>query len=180
MIGNLTHGTHIAFTEQDIPSDKLLHNDALHLEAYIHKKRIRRVLIDGGAGLNICTLKLVKALGYFELHIDSSKRINIKAYDDEERPSKGIVALPVQIGPITTEVAFQVLDRELGYNMLLGCPWIHTMQAVPSTFHQCIKFPYNGIEITIKGDPNPFQHCNYLKDSVDNQVPINQAAPLTT
>lgn len=158
----------------------MLHNDPLHLEAYIHKKRIRRVLIDGGADLNICTLKLVKVLGYSELHIDSSKRINIKAYNDKEHPSKGIVTLPIQVGPITTEATFQVLDRELGYNMLLLCPWIHTMQAVPSTFHQCVKFPYNGIEITIKGDPNLFQHYNYLKENVDNQIPINQATPLTT
>lgn len=73
-----------------------------------------------------------------------------------------------------------MLDREIGYNMLLGCPWIHAMQVVPSTFHQCVKFPYNGIEIIIHGDPNPFEHCNHLKASVDNQIPINQEAPLTT
>lgn len=104
MLGNLAQGTRIAFTKQDIPSDRLLHNDPLHLETYIHKRRIIRVLVDGGAGLNICTLKLVKELGYSELHVDSSKRINIKAYDDEERPLKGIVTLPVQIEPLTTEV----------------------------------------------------------------------------
>lgn len=90
-----------------------------------------------------------------------------------------MVTLPVQVGPFTTEVTLQVLDRELGYNMLLGHPWIHAMKAVPSTFHQCVKFPCNGIEITIHGDPDPFQFCNHLKDSVDNQVPISQAAPPT-
>lgn len=99
---------------------------------------------------------MVKALGYSHHHIDPTKRTTIKAYDDEEYPSKGVVTLPVQVGPVTSDITFQVLDRELGYNMLLGHPWIHAMQVVPSNFHQCVKFPYKGIEIAIQGDPNPF------------------------
>lgn len=51
---------------------------------------------------------------------------------------------------------------------------------VPSTFHQCVKFLVNGVEITIHGDPNPFQHCNNLRASTKNQVPINQEAPITS
>lgn len=121
---------------------------------------------------------MIKALEYSEHYIDSTKRINIKAYDDEEYPSKGVVTLLVQVGRTTTNITFQVLDRELGYNMLLGHPWIHTMQTVPSTFHQCVNFPYNGIEITVHGDPNPFQHYNFLRASIDNQVQNNQGAPL--
>lgn len=59
--------------------------------------------------------------------------------------------------------------------MLLDHPWINAMEVIPSTFHQCVKSPFNGIKITIHGDLDPFQHCNYLKASVDNKVPINQA-----
>lgn len=64
--------------------------------------------------------------------------------------------------------------------MLLGCPWIHVMHVVPSTFHHCVKFPYNGIQITILGDLDPFQHCNNLKTSLEKQVLINQAPPPTS
>lgn len=137
------------------------------------------MLIDGGAELNICTLNLIKYLGYSQYHIDPTKRINFKAYDNEERSSKGIVILLVRVRIVTIDITFQVLDQECGYNMLLGRPWIHAMQAMPSDFHQYVKFPYNSIEITIHGDPNPFQHCKYLRASTDNQVPINQATPLT-
>ena len=38
------------------------------------------------------------------------------------------------------------------YNILLGHPWIHDMQAIPSTYHQCIKFLYNRDEIMILED----------------------------
>ena len=73
------------------------------------------------------------------------------------RSSIGSIILPIRVGPLIKYVLFQVLDMELAYNILLGCPWIHSMQVVSSTFHQCLKFPHNGQEITIKGVPNPFQ-----------------------
>lgn len=60
--------------------------------------------------------------------------------------------------------------------MILGRPWIHAMKAVPSTYHQCLKYPYNGTEITIPGDPNPFQFCATLKDSPQQQVLVNREA----
>ena len=48
------------------------------------------------------------------------------------------------------------------------------MPAVPSTFHQCLKFSHNGREITIRGDPNPFQYCNTIIPSTDLLVPLNK------
>lgn len=101
-------------------------------------------------------MKLVLALGFSETAIDPKKKITIKAYDEEERSSKGSVVLPIRVGPIIKDVPCQVLDMDLAYNILLGRPWIHSMQAVPSTYHQCLKFPHNGHEVTIKGDTNPF------------------------
>lgn len=52
------------------------------------------------------------------------------------------------------------------------------MQAVPSTFHQCIKFLVNGVEVIVHEDPNPFQHCNNLIAIIENKVPINLEAPI--
>lgn len=36
--------------------------------------------------------------------------------------------------------------------MFLGRPWIHNMQFVSSTYHQCIKFLFNSMEIIIPRD----------------------------
>ena len=38
-----------------------------------------------------------------------------------------------------------------------------------------MKFPHNGREITIRGDPNPFQYCNTAIPSTDLLVPFNRA-----
>lgn len=80
------------------------------------------MLIDGGAGLNICTLKLICALGFSEESIDPRKKITIKAYDDEERSSKGIVMLAIQVGLVQKDTMCQVLDIDLTYNILLSRP----------------------------------------------------------
>lgn len=50
------------------------------------------------------------------------------------------------------------------------------MQAVPSTYHQCLKFPYNGQEITISADSNPFQYCSNIKPVQDVIVPHSREA----
>ena len=111
------------------------------------------MLIDGGVGINICSLSLLKVLGYSEQVIDTKRKIIIKSYDEAERSSKGLAILPVRVGPIEKYILFQrVDDRLLEYNILLGRPWIHDMQVVPSTYHQCVKFSYNGTEICIPGD----------------------------
>lgn len=48
------------------------------------------------------------------------------------------------------------------------------MQAVPSTYHQCVNFPYNEQEISISADHNTFQHCNAMGVAQDSLVPHNR------
>lgn len=51
------------------------------------------------------------------------------------------------------------------------------MQAIPSTYHQCIKFPHNGFEIKIKGDLDPFNYYNSLNPKIEIIIPSNCEAP---
>lgn len=87
MVGHLTAPHCLSFSKNDDVSLTHPHNVSLHMEVLIHKNWVKRVLIDGGAGLNICTLKLICALGYLENAIDARRKITIKSYDDEERSS---------------------------------------------------------------------------------------------
>lgn len=80
-------------------------------------------------------MKLVYAPGYSENAIDPRRKITIKSYDDKERSSQGLIVLPIQVGPVVKDIVCQVLDKELTYNIFLGRPWIHDMQAIPSTYH---------------------------------------------
>lgn len=60
------------------------------------------------------------------------------------------------------ETICQVLDLHLTFNILLERPWIHDMQFVPSTYHQCLKIQYMVQEVIILRDQNFAQYCNFL------------------
>lgn len=66
-------------------------------------------------------------MGYTKDVINPKKKITIKAYDDEERSTKGMVILPIRVGLDIKETICQVLDLKLAYNILLGRPWICDM-----------------------------------------------------
>ena len=90
MVSNLVTPHCVSFFERDGMSFSHPQNLSLHIEVFVHRNRVKGVLVDGGAGLNICTLSLVRALGYIENAFYPKKKITIKAYDDEERSSKGM------------------------------------------------------------------------------------------
>ena len=84
--------------------------------------------------------------------------------------------LPLKVGPAIINTECHVLDLDFPYNILLGRPWIHTLKAVPSTYHQCFKFPHQGREVTILGDPTPFAFCKRLEGAPANFCPISEFA----
>ena len=135
MVSNLVAYHYISFSTQDDMSVIQPQKSPLHIKVFIHRNRLKRALVDGGESLNIFTLNLVKAVGYTKDVVNPRKKINIKANDDEERSSKGMVILPIKVGLVVKEVVYQVLDLQLTYNILLGRLWIHNMQAIPSTYH---------------------------------------------
>ena len=78
------------------------------------------VLIENGAALNIISINMIQQLGMSEFSIDPRRKITIKAYDEVEQPSKGLIVLPIRVGLVEKDVVFQVLDIPLAYNLLLG------------------------------------------------------------
>ena len=47
----------------------------------------------------------------------------------------GKIKLPVFAAEENKMATFLVMDCPLEYSIILGRPWIHTMKAVPSTYH---------------------------------------------
>ena len=64
----------------------------------------------------------------------------------------GIITTHVMIGPVRYSVLFQVLKIQSSFNLLLGCPWIHEADAIPSSLHQKVKFIHEGRVISIQFD----------------------------
>ena len=171
MVGHLTSPHYLSFSKEDDHSLSHPHNNLVHIEVLIGPKCVCHVLINNGAHLKKIFASLITQLGYNDDCIDARKKITIKAYDEEERRSKGLVVLPIYVGPIEHNVIYQVLDIPLAYNILLGQTWIHEMQAVPSTYHQCIKFPFHRLEVTVP--TNTSYDCNMLTKTTNIFVPTN-------
>ena len=51
---------------------------------------------------------------------------------------------------------FHVINAEVSYHVLLGCPWLHKHHLIPPTYHQCIKGRLNGRPVRIPTNRNPF------------------------
>ena len=83
----------------------------------------------------------------------------------EQKFTIGDIALPVYAGGVNLSVNFAMLDSPLAYNMILGRPCIHKMMAVPSTFHQVVRFPTKWGVKEIKGEQSISRECyrNTLK-----------------
>ena len=47
---------------------------------------------------------------------------------------------------------FEVVDGDMGYNIILGRPWLYEMKVVPSTYHQLLKLPTPEKIKQIRGD----------------------------
>ena len=76
----------------------------------------------------------------------------VRAFNGSRREVRGEIDLPVQIGPHTCQVTFQVMDINPAYKCLLGCPWIHSVGVVPSTLHQKLKFVVEGHLVIVSGE----------------------------
>ncbi|RDX61859.1 hypothetical protein CR513_59868, partial [Mucuna pruriens] len=64
----------------------------------------------------------------------------------------GKITLPIRIGPTTFDSTFQVIDIRPAYNCLLGRPWIHVTDAIPSSLHQKVKFIADQQLISVMGE----------------------------
>ncbi|KAG2306713.1 hypothetical protein Bca52824_026461 [Brassica carinata] len=47
----------------------------------------------------------------------------------------GTIRLPVYAGDVVRTVKFSVIRAKAPYNAILGTQWLHSMKAVPSTYH---------------------------------------------
>ena len=98
------------------------------------------VLIDDGSALNVCPSKTASCLSLSIEDFMPTKQ-HVRAYDNSIRKIFGTVTLELTIGLMIKKVEFQVLNIASCFNMLLGRPWIHDIEVMPSSLYQKVWFP---------------------------------------
>ncbi|GKV17025.1 hypothetical protein SLEP1_g27583 [Rubroshorea leprosula] len=124
VIGTMLAPNFINFTDDEMLEDGRGHVKALHISVFCKDMHVPRVLID-----NV-----------------------VYAFDGTRKEVDGEIELPVNIGPYTFDLTFQVMNIELAFNMLLGRPWIHMAGAVPSTLHQKLKYIVGNSLVMVNGE----------------------------
>jgi len=108
---------------------------------------IRRTVVDEGSSTCVMSLSCLKGLGSLEIVPFQSM---LKSFDGHASKPHGIVLVfPIMLGGKTVTVEVEVIDAPIDYNLLFGRSWTYAMEAIPSSYFRCIKFPHEGKLITI-------------------------------
>jgi hypothetical protein len=113
------------------------HMKPLYIKGHLNGRLVNRMLVDGGACVNIMLVMVFERLGNKE---DELMRTNmtLSSFSGEPSNAKGIMSMDLMVGCKTVPTAFFVVDVKGKYNLLLGHDWIHANGCVPSTLHQCV------------------------------------------
>jgi hypothetical protein len=117
--------------------EKLWQLKAFFLKGLIDGRLVTKMLVDGGAVVNIRPYALFHKLGKGE---DDLMKMDMMLKDSEGvvSPAQGALYVDLTIESKTLLTTFFVINGKGSYNMLLGWDWIHTNCCITSTMHQCL------------------------------------------
>uniref|UniRef100_A0A2N9HH77 Uncharacterized protein n=1 Tax=Fagus sylvatica TaxID=28930 RepID=A0A2N9HH77_FAGSY len=158
IIHNTKPAARIFFSDEDLRDVQTPHDDPLVIKLRIGDSDVKRVLIDQGSCSEIMYPDLFHGLGL--------KQSDLQPYDaplfgfsgESIRPM-GRITLNVHTGPISLETEFVVIDVPSPYTAIMGRRWLHRLKAVPSSFHQKLRFPTDFGIMEIKGDQVASKQC---------------------
>src|SRR5664279_4534729 len=118
------------------PEEPVKHLKPLYIRGHINGKPVTRMMVDGGALVNLMPYSVFKKL---QLDDDDLMKTNmvLNGFEGGEGiEDKGVISLELTVGSKTLATAFFVAEVQGNYNALLGHDWLHANQCVPSTMHQ--------------------------------------------
>jgi hypothetical protein len=133
------------------------HLKPLFIQTKVNDVGINKVLINGGAAVNLMPEFLLSKIGKFssDLH---PHYIVLSDYEGETGCSLGAIQVEVAVGSTVRPTLFLVVASKANYNILLGREWIHGVGAVPSTLHQRLSiWREDGVVENIEADQSYFR-----------------------
>jgi hypothetical protein len=130
------------------PKDgKRQHLKALILKGYVNGKPVTRMLVDGGAAVNLIPYTMLRNIGKSDEDLTQTDMMLVD-FEGNVSPAQGAICLELSIGSKTLPTAFFVIKGRRSYNLLLGRDWIHANCCIPSTMHQCfIQWIGDSVEV---------------------------------
>ena len=131
--------------------DERQHLKALFVKGRVDGQPVTKILIDGGAAINIMPYAVYRKLGKGDQDLTKTDMM-LKDFEGNVSPVKGAICVELTIGSKTLPTTFFVISGKGAYNLLLGKDWIHANCCISSTMHQClVQWVGDKIEI-VPGD----------------------------
>ena len=124
------------------------HHDALVLTLCINNFDVHKVLVNPGSEVDLLQLSAFRQMKVPLDKLSSTGRI-LSRFNGATTLTVGDIAFLVKAGPITQQVLFSIVEDLGPYNAIVGRAWLHTMKAVPSTYHQTISYLTSGGQIDL-------------------------------
>ncbi|WZZ34476.1 hypothetical protein YC2023_017877 [Brassica napus] len=155
----------ITFNENETAYLDKLHDDTLVIRLDVRGCELSRVMVDTDSSSDVLFYDAFKRMRFTKTLL-KQERTSLIGFAGEITYSLGSIELAGTAGDVRKIVDFIVIDRPAPFNANLGRPWLYNMKAVPSAYHQCLKFPTpKGIE-TIWGSQKNSKTC-YLASFKD-------------
>jgi hypothetical protein len=143
---------HLDFGPKDAifqkPKDTNNHLKDLYMKGHINGKPISRMLVDGGAIVNLMPYSLFKKLGGSDEELIKTNMTVSGVGGGEPMGAKGVISMELTIGSKTLATAFFVAETQGNFSLILGHDWIHANKCVPSTLHQIlIQWVHDEVEV---------------------------------
>jgi len=120
------------------PDDLLKnHLKPLLIQAKVGEIAINKVLVDGGAAVNLMPESLLKWIGKTNKDLKPHNVI-LSNYEGKVGHSRGAFQVSLTVGTVVRPTLFMVVPSKANFNLLLGREWIHRIGVVPSSMYQRI------------------------------------------
>ena len=126
------------------------------MRGHINGRPISRMLVDGGAIVNLMPYYLYKKLGGTDEEMIKTNMTVSGVGGGDPIGAKGVASMELTVGSKMLATAFFVSEVQGNFSLILGHDWIHANQCVPSTLHQVlIQWISDEIEV-VHGDTTSF------------------------
>ncbi|KAI4987171.1 hypothetical protein ZWY2020_019971 [Hordeum vulgare] len=155
--------TAITFDQSDDPAHALHPVEAASVDPVVEGVRLRKVLMDGGSGLNIMYGDTLKGMGIPMSKLSESSMQFTGVVPRRKAKSLGQIALDVVFGSDKNfrkeKLTFEVVDFQSAYHAILGRPAYARFMARPCYVYLKLKMPGPKGVITITGNRQRAEEC---------------------
>jgi len=100
-------------------NDERQHLKALFVKGKVDGQPVSKILIDGGAAINIMPYVMYRKLGKGDQDLTKIDMM-LKDFEGNVSPAKGVVCVELTIGNKTLPTMFFIINGKGAYNLLLG------------------------------------------------------------